>query len=61
MMGFTNQALVTFSGIQVPCYVRMYGAELRCYITNPVNRYAVCACPWVIERTSAPHPTNPAV
>ncbi|KAH7945210.1 hypothetical protein HPB49_008122 [Dermacentor silvarum] len=32
MMGYTNQALVTFSGIQLPRPVRLYGTELRCYI-----------------------------
>ncbi|KAH7937914.1 hypothetical protein HPB49_017548 [Dermacentor silvarum] len=41
MMGFTNQALVTFSGIQVPRHVRLYGAELRCYIYR--TRQQICS------------------
>ncbi|KAH7979485.1 hypothetical protein HPB49_009553 [Dermacentor silvarum] len=41
MMGSTNQALVTFSGIQVPRHVRLYGAELRCYIYRP--RQQICS------------------
>ncbi|KAH7967419.1 hypothetical protein HPB49_024638 [Dermacentor silvarum] len=41
MMGPTNQALVTFSGIQVPRHVRLYGAELRCYIYRP--RQQICS------------------
>ncbi|KAH7971241.1 hypothetical protein HPB49_020686 [Dermacentor silvarum] len=41
MMASTNQALVTFSGIQVPRHVRLYGAELRCYIYRP--RQQICS------------------
>ncbi|KAH7933336.1 hypothetical protein HPB49_011602 [Dermacentor silvarum] len=41
MMGSTNQALVTFSGIQVPRHVRLYGAEVRCYIYRP--RQQICS------------------
>ncbi|KAH7943790.1 hypothetical protein HPB52_011741 [Rhipicephalus sanguineus] len=35
MMGQTNIALVTFEGLKVPRYVRLYGAELRCYPHRP--------------------------
>ncbi|KAH7933172.1 hypothetical protein HPB49_009845 [Dermacentor silvarum] len=43
MMGSTNQALVTFSGIQVPRHVRLYGGEFRCYIYRPRQQiYSVC-------------------
>ncbi|KAL1439677.1 hypothetical protein MTO96_001253 [Rhipicephalus appendiculatus] len=35
MMGQTNIALVTFEGLKVPRYVRLYGAELRCYPPSP--------------------------
>ncbi|KAH7931599.1 hypothetical protein HPB52_025542 [Rhipicephalus sanguineus] len=40
MMGQTNIALVTFEGLKVPRYVRLYGAELRCYPHRP--RQLVC-------------------
>ncbi|KAL1442728.1 hypothetical protein MTO96_030659 [Rhipicephalus appendiculatus] len=40
IMGQTNVALVTLEGLQVPHYVRFYGAELRCYPHRP--RQLVC-------------------
>ncbi|KAH7961630.1 hypothetical protein HPB52_010954 [Rhipicephalus sanguineus] len=40
MMGKTSTALITFEGLQVPHYIRYYGAEYRCYVHRP--RKQVC-------------------
>ncbi|KAH7953149.1 hypothetical protein HPB49_005164 [Dermacentor silvarum] len=61
MMGFTNQALVTFSASRYPVTFACTEQNSAVTYTEPANRYAVRACPWVIERTCAPRPTNPAV
>ncbi|KAH7952567.1 hypothetical protein HPB52_024021 [Rhipicephalus sanguineus] len=43
MMGKTSTALITFEGLQVPHYIRYYGAEYRCYVHRPCKK--VCNCP----------------
>ncbi|KAH7943942.1 hypothetical protein HPB52_013720 [Rhipicephalus sanguineus] len=40
MISKTSTALITFEGLQVPHYIRYYGAEYRCYVHRP--RKQVC-------------------